>query len=91
MSVRTKDFSLGGLSFMSKQKLAINKGDNILISVIPPIGAKDQGLQEPVPLTARVVRDSLEKNEYVYGVTFESIDEATKAKISRIVNFYQPH
>jgi len=91
ISARTKDFSMGGLSFVSKQKLAIKKGDNILISVIPPIGAKDQGLQEPVPLTARVVRDSLEKNEYVYGVTFESIDEATKAKISRIVNFYQPH
>jgi methyl-accepting chemotaxis protein len=91
MSVRTKDFSMGGLSFVSRQKLAMNKGDKIQISVVPPIGAKDQGLQDPVPLTATVVRDSLDKNDYVYAVTFESNDEATKAKISRIVNFYQPH
>ena len=91
ISARTKDFSMGGLSFVSKQKLAIKKGDNILVSVIPPIGAKDQGLQDPVPLIATVVRDSLEKNEHVYAMTFESIDEATKAKISRIVNFYQPN
>lgn len=91
ISARTKDFSMGGLSFMSKQKLAINMGDTIVISVVPPFGAKEHGLQDPVPLTATVVRDSVEKGEHVYAVTFESIDEATKVKINRIVNFYQPH
>ncbi|MGV8835967.1 methyl-accepting chemotaxis protein [Cellvibrio sp.] len=91
ISARTKDFSMGGLSFMSKQKLAIKMGDKILISVVPPVGAKEQGLQDPLPLTATVVRDSVEKSEHVYAVKFESIDEATKAKINRIVIFYQPH
>jgi c-di-GMP-binding flagellar brake protein YcgR len=88
---RTKDFSLGGLSFISKQHLSINKGDNISISVVPPLGAKDHGLHDPVPLTARVVRVATEKNEHIYAVTFESIDDITKAKIDRIVNFYQAH
>lgn len=91
ISTRTKDFSLGGLSFVSKQKLPIKIGDRIFISVVPPFGAKDQGLQDPVPLTVTVVRDSVEKNEHIYAVTFEPIDESTKGKISRIVKFYQSH
>lgn len=91
ISARTRDFSIGGLSFIYKQKLAIKLGDKILISVVPPNGAKEQGLQDHVPLTATLIRDSVEKNEHIYAVTFESIDEATKAKINRIVDYYQPH
>ncbi len=85
---RTRDFSSGGLSFFSKQPLNIKSGETLLISIAPPASAKSLGMNQPLTLTARVVRTSVEQGEQVYAVTFTDLVGSNQQLLEQLVGHY---
>lgn len=85
---RTRDFSLGGLSFFSKQPLALEPGNLLIIVIAPPANAKGQGLHDNISVQAKVVRQFMENSEHVYAVHFENLPNDTSNQLKRVIDYY---
>lgn len=86
---RTKDFSLGGLSFIVKIPLALHNGDIIDVHIRPPSEhvetfVSDNGFM----VKGKIVREARENGEHVYGVAFEGLTETIKRELTEAIKFY---
>lgn len=86
---RTKDFSLGGLSFIVKMPLGLTMGDIIDLNIRPPAEHVDSFIKDNGFLVrGKIVREARENDEHMYGVAFEALNEAVKHELVEIMKFY---
>lgn len=86
---RTKDFSLGGLSFITRVTTRLQKGDLIDVHIRPPASQVDGFFSERgFEVKGRVVRDSIENNEHIYGISFEELTPTAQSELKDIIKFY---
>ncbi len=86
---RTKDFSLGGLSFVTRAPTHLQKGNFIDVHIRPPAKQVDGFMSESgFKVKGRIVRDAVENGEHIYGVAFEGLTPAAKRELEDAIKFY---
>lgn len=86
---RTKDFSLGGLSFIVKIPLALHNGDIIDVHIRPPSEHVEKFVTDNgFMVKGKIVREARENGEHVYGIAFEGLTETVKRELAEAIKFY---
>lgn len=86
---RTKDFSLGGLSFIVKIPLAFHNGDIIDVHIRPPSEHVEKFVTDNgFMVKGKIVREARENGEHVYGIAFEGLTETVKRELAEAIKFY---
>jgi methyl-accepting chemotaxis protein len=87
---RTRDFSLGGLSFVTKTPVTLQKDDHLEVLIHPPASNVEGFIdQEGVLVKGKLVRVLLEKNEHVYALEFDKLTAEANRSLQKIVAFYE--
>ncbi len=86
---RSRDFSMGGLSFVTRNKLMLNVGDSLRLDIKPPSDAIDGYVAHPaISLSAKIIRQDYENSEHIYGVSFENVNPEAKNALEKAMAFY---
>lgn len=86
---RTKDFSLGGLSFVTRTPVRLAVGHVIEVDIKPPTDQISGYVsEEGFRVSGKIVRDAVENGEHVYGLAFEALSATAKQKLETTVKFY---
>ncbi len=90
VSVLTKDFSMGGLSFSTPEPLDSRMHDFLLLEIKPPQKDLDTYLkQSTMTVNGKIVRIEKSGSEHLYGIEFIDLSTEAKQTLSESLQFYQ--